>query len=249
MKVIVGVKRVLDPQVKARVKADGSGVDLENAKMSMNPFDENAMEEAIRLKEAGKVEEIISVSIGPAKAQETLRQSLAMGGDRSIHVVTDELLEPLGVAKIFKSLVEKEGPGLVLMGKQAIDDDCNQTGQMLSALLGWSQSTFISELELDGESAITTREIDGGLEKINVSLPAVITVDLRLNEPRYATLPNVMKAKRKPLETIEIDSLGLDVSPRMTIQEVMEPESRAAGIIVENVAQLVDKLKNEAQVI
>ena len=249
MKVLVGVKRVLDPQVKARVKADGSGVDLTNAKMSMNPFDENAVEEALQLKEAGIASEIVTVSIGPDKSQETLRQSLAMGADRSILITTDEVLEPLAVAKVLAHLVKQEQPGLVLVGKQAIDDDCNQTGQMLSALLGWSQSTFISELQVEGETCLTTREIDGGLDKIKIKLPAVISVDLRLNEPRYATLPNVMKAKKKPLEKVGLTSLGLDVAPRLNTLEVMEPEARSAGVIVENVAQLVEKLQQEARVI
>ncbi|WP_428603895.1 electron transfer flavoprotein subunit beta/FixA family protein [Sedimenticola sp.] len=249
MKVLVGVKRVLDPQVKARVKADGSAVDLTNAKMSMNPFDENAVEEAIRLKEAGQVEEIVTLSIGPEKAQETLRQSLAMGADRAIHVVTEQVLEPLAVAKVFQHLVAQEQPGLVLVGKQAIDDDCNQTGQMLAALLGWAQSTFTSKLKLEGETATTLREIDGGLDRISVRMPAVVTVDLRLNEPRYATLPNVMKAKKKPLQKIVLDELGLDVAPRLVTLEVMEPEARSAGVLVDSVEQLVDKLRNEARVI
>lgn len=249
MKVLVGVKRVLDPQVKARVKADGSGMELSNAKMSVNPFDENAVEEALRLKEAGLVTEIVTLSIGPEKAQDSLRQSLAMGADRAIHILTDEALEPLAIAKVFKTQVEKEQPGMVLVGKQAIDDDSNQTGQMLSALLGWSQSTFTSKLALEGDNAITTREIDGGLETISIKMPAVITVDLRLNEPRYATLPNVMKARSKPLEKIELDSLGLDTSPRLTVIEYKEPEVRSAGIIVNSVSELVDKLKNEAGVI
>ncbi len=249
MKVLVGVKRVLDPQVKARIKADGSGMDLTNAKMSMNPFDENAVEEALRLKEAGLVEEIVTVSIGPVKAQESLRQSLAMGADRSIHILTEDELEPLAIAKILKTQVEKENPALVLVGKQAIDDDSNQTGQMLSALLGWSQSTFTSKLELTTESATTTREIDGGLETITIKMPAVITVDLRLNEPRYATLPNVMKARQKPMEKIQLEDLALDVSARLTILETRESEARSAGVIVNNVAELVDKLRNEAGVI
>ncbi len=249
MKVLVGVKRVLDPQVKARIKADGSGMDLTNAKMSMNPFDENAVEEALRLKEAGMVEEIVTVSIGPVKAQESLRQSLAMGADRSIHILTEDELEPLAIAKILKTQVEKENPALVLVGKQAIDDDSNQTGQMLSALLGWSQSTFTSKLELTTESATTTREIDGGLETITIKMPAVITVDLRLNEPRYATLPNVMKARQKPMEKIQLEDLALDVSARLTILETRESEARSAGVIVNNVAELVDKLRNEAGVI
>ncbi|MCP4075303.1 MAG: electron transfer flavoprotein subunit beta/FixA family protein [Gammaproteobacteria bacterium] len=249
MKVLVGVKRVLDPQVKARVKADGSGMDLTNAKMSMNPFDENAVEEALRLKEAGVVDEIVTVSVGPVKAQDSLRQSLAMGADRSIHILTENELEPLAIAKILKTQVEKEAPGLVLVGKQAIDDDSNQTGQMLSALLDWSQSTFTSKLELTKESATTTREIDGGLETITIKMPAVITVDLRLNEPRYATLPNVMKARQKPMEKIKLEDLSLDVSARLTILETRESETRSAGVIVNNVAELVDKLKNEAGVI
>jgi len=249
MKVLVGVKRVLDPQVKAQVKADGSGMDLTNAKMSMNPFDENAVEEALRLKEAGVVDEIVTVSVGPVKAQDSLRQSLAMGADRSIHILTENELEPLAIAKILKTQVEKEAPGLVLVGKQAIDDDSNQTGQMLSALLDWSQSTFTSKLELTKESATTTREIDGGLETITIKMPAVITVDLRLNEPRYATLPNVMKARQKPMEKIKLEDLSLDVSARLTILETRESETRSAGVIVNNVAELVDKLKNEAGVI
>ena len=249
MKIMVGVKRVLDPQVKARVKSDGSGMDLTNAKMSINPFDENAVEEALRLREAGIADEVISVSIGPAKSQDSLRQSLAMGADRSIHVITDETLEPLAIAKVFKVLVEKEMPGLVLMGKQAIDDDSNQTGQMLSALLGWSQSAFTSKLELGADTATATREVDAGLETISVKLPAVITVDLRLNEPRYATLPNVMKAKKKPLEKIPLEDLSLNLKPRMTILETLEPETRTAGVMVGTVAELVDKLKNEAEVL
>ncbi len=249
MKVIVGVKRVLDPQVKARVKSDGSAMDLENAKMSMNPFDENGVEEAIRLREAGHVEEIITVSVGPEKSQESLRQSLAMGADRSIHVVTDEEIEPLAIAKIFKKMVEQEDAGMVIVGKQAIDDDSNQTGQILSTILNWPQSAFTSKLEIDGQSAITTREIDGGLETIKLSLPAVITADLRLNEPRYATLPNVMKAKKKPLEKVALQDLGIDTTPRLKVLEVMEPESRASGVIVESVNDLVEKLKNEAGVI
>ena len=249
MKILVCVKRVLDPQVKARVKADGSGVDLANAKMTMNPFDENALEEALRLKEAGTAEELIVVSIGGGKTEETLRHGLAMGADRAIHVVTEEALEPLAIAKVLKSIVDTEAPGLVLAGKQAIDDDSNQTAQMLSALLGWSQSTFISGLKIDGDSATTVREVDAGLETINIKMPAVVSVDLRLNEPRYVKLPDVMKAKRKPMEKIELDSLGLDTAQRMTTLEVVEPEGRAAGVIVNSVADLVDKLRNEAKVI
>jgi electron transfer flavoprotein beta subunit len=249
MKVLVGVKRVLDPQVKARVKSDKSGIDLTNAKMTMNPFCENALEEAIRLREAGAAEVVVAVSIGVAKAEETLRNALALGADRAILVLTEETLEPLAVAKVLKYLVEQEAPGLVLVGKQAIDDDCNQTGQMLSALLGWPQATFASNIELQGDYAEITREVDGGLETINVNLPAIISADLRLNNPRYASLPNVMKAKRKPLDKIELDTLGLDTTNRLTTIEVNEPPVRAAGIIVATVGELVDKLKNEAKVI
>ena len=249
MKILVCVKRVLDPQVKARVKADGSGVDLANVKMTMNPFCENALEEALRLREAGIAEEIIVASVGGGKTDETLRHGLAMGADRAIQVVTDELLEPLAIAKVLKSIAEKEGVGLVLAGKQAIDDDSNQTAQMLSALLGWSQSTFVSELKIDGGTATTTREVDAGLETITVKMPAVISVDLRLNEPRYVKLPDVMKAKRKPMDKIELDSLGLDTANRMTTTLVEEPEGRAAGVIVASVSELVDKLRNEAKVI
>ncbi|TDJ21488.1 MAG: electron transfer flavoprotein subunit beta/FixA family protein [Gammaproteobacteria bacterium] len=249
MKILVCVKRVLDPQVKARVKADGSGVDLANAKMTMNPFDENALEEALRLREAGTAEEIIVVSVGGGKTEETLRHGLAMGADRAIYVVTDEVLEPLAIAKVLKAIVDREAPGLVLAGKQAIDDDSNQTAQMLSALLGWSQSTFISDLKIDGDSATTIREVDAGLETIRVKMPTVVSVDLRLNEPRYVKLPDVMKAKRKPMDKIELDSLGLDTANRLTTLEVIEPEGRAAGVIVNSVAELVDKLRNEAKVI
>jgi len=249
MKVLVCVKRVLDPQVKARVKADGSGVDLANAKMTMNPFDENALEEALRLREAGTAEEIIVVSVGGGKTEETLRHGLAMGADRAIQVVTEEALEPLAIAKVLKAIVDQEAPGLVLAGKQAIDDDSNQTAQMLSALLGWSQSTFISELKIEGDIATTTREVDAGLETITVNMPAVISVDLRLNEPRYVKLPDVMKAKRKPMDKIELDSMGLDTANRLTTLEVEEPEGRAAGVIVNSVSELVEKLRNEAKVI
>jgi electron transfer flavoprotein beta subunit len=244
MKVLVGVKRVLDPQVKARVKADKSGIDLTNAKMTMNPFCENAVEEAIRLREAGSVEEVVAISIGAAKSEETLRNALALGADRAILV-----LEPLAIAKVLKAIVEKENPDLVLVGKQAIDDECNQTGQMLSALLGWPQATFASKLELINGRAQVTREVDSGLETINVNMPAVISADLRLNEPRYASLPNVMKAKRKPLDKIDLIDLGLDTANRMTTLEVMEPPARAAGVMVASVAELVEKLRNEAQVI
>ncbi len=249
MKVLVGVKRVLDPQVKARVNADKTGIDLTNAKMTMNPFDENAIEEAIRLKEAGQAEEVIALSIGAAKSEETLRNALALGADRAILVQSDDILEPLAIAKIFQAMVAKEQPNLVLVGKQAIDDDCNQTGQMLAAMLGWPQATFVSKLHIDGDVAEVTREVDSGLEMIKVNMPAVVTVDLRLNEPRYASLPNVMKAKRKPLEKINVDELNLDTANRLTTLEVTEPPARAAGIIVETVAELVDKLKNEAKVI
>ena len=249
MKILVCVKRVLDPQVKARVKADGSGVDLANAKMTMNPFDENALEEALRLREAGSASEIVVVSIGGGKTQETLRHGLAMGADRAINVTTEEALEPLAIAKVLKKIVEQEAPGLVLAGKQAIDDDSNQTAQMLSAMLGWSQSTFVSDFKLDGDTATTTREVDAGLETIAVKMPAVVSVDLRLNEPRYVKLPDVMKAKRKPMDIIELDSLGLDTANRLTTLEVIEPEGRAAGVIVANVAELVEKLRNEAKVI
>ena len=236
MKVLVCVKRVLDPQVKARVKSDGSGVDLSNAKMTMNPFCENALEEALRLREAGSADEVVVVSVGGGKTQETLRHGLAMGADRAINITTEEALEPLAIARVLKHIVDQELPGLVLAGKQAIDGDSNQTAQMLSAMLGWSQSTFISEFKLDGDTATTTREVDAGLETISVKMPAVISVDLRLNEPRYVKLPDVMKAKRKPMDTIELDSLGLDTANRLTVLDVVEPEGRAAGVIVANVA-------------
>ncbi len=249
MKILVGVKRVLDYNVKARVKADKSGIELANVKMAMNPFDEIAVEEALRIKEAGNAEEVIAVSIGPAKSEETIRTALAMGADRGILIQTDELLEPLAVAKLLKHIVEKEQPGLVVLGKQAIDDDCNQTGQMLSALTGMPQATFASKVELDGDSIKVTREVDSGLESIRVKSPAVITADLRLNEPRYAKLPNIMKAKKKPLEVIEVADTGVDVSSGLSVVEVNEPEQRQAGVIVGSVAELVDKLRNEAKVI
>lgn len=249
MKVLVGIKRVLDPQVKARVNGDRTGIDLTNAKMTMNPFCENAVEEAIRLKEAGTAEEVVVLSIGPAKAEETLRNALALGADRAILVHTEDTLEPLALAKVFKAIVADEQPQLILVGKQAIDDDCNQTGQMVSALLDWPQATFASKLEINGDTAKVTREVDGGLESIDVNMPAVVTVDLRLNEPRYASLPNVMKAKRKPLEKKELADLGLDTANRLTTLEVSEPTARDAGIVVETVAELVGKLKNEAKVI
>jgi electron transfer flavoprotein beta subunit len=253
MKVLVPVKRVIDYNVKVRVKADGAGVDLANVKMSMNPFDEIAVEEAIRLREADIVEEVVVVSIGVEKAQETLRTALAMGADRAILVVaTDDVhndIEPLAVAKILKNLVEKEGSGLVICGKQAIDNDLNATGQMLSALLGWSQATFASELSIEGDKAIVTREVDGGLQTIKVNLPSVVTVDLRLNEPRYASLPNIMKAKRKPLEEMDLESLGVSVEAKVNTIKVQSPPERQEGVKVETVDQLVDKLKNEAKVI
>ena len=249
MKVLVPVKRVVDYNVKIRVKADGSGVETANVKMSMNPFDEIAVEEAVRCKEAGKATEIIVVSVGPAAVQETLRTALAMGADRGILVQTESETQPLAVAKVLKALVEKEGPTLVILGKQAIDDDSNQTGQMLAALLGWPQGTFASKV-VPGEGAVTvTREIDGGLETVELKLPAVVTADLRLNEPRYASLPNIMKAKKKPIDTIAPDSLGVDVAPRLTTLKVAEPPKRKAGVKVADVAALVDKLKNEARVI
>ena len=247
MKVLVPVKRVIDYNVKVRVKADGSGVDLANVKMSMNPFDEIAVEEAIRLKEAGKVEEIIVVSIGVEKCQETLRTGLAMGADRAILVkASDDVhndIEPLAVAKILEAVVKQENPGLVLCGKQAIDNDLNATGQMLAALMGWSQATFASELNVEGQAAIVTREVDGGLQTLKVQMPAVVTVDLRLNEPRYASLPNIMKAKKKPLDIISAEDFGVDVSPRLAVVKTGEPDARAAGIKVESVDELVGKLK------
>ena len=247
MKVLVPVKRVIDYNVKVRVKADGSGVDLANVKMSMNPFDEIAVEEAIRLKEAGKVEEIIVVSIGVEKCQETLRTGLAMGADRAILVkASDDVhndVEPLAVAKILEAVVKQENPGLVLCGKQAIDNDLNATGQMLAALMGWSQATFASELDVEGQTAIVTREVDGGLQTLKVQMPAVVTVDLRLNEPRYASLPNIMKAKKKPLDIISAEDFGVDVSPRLAVVKTGEPDARAAGIKVESVDELVVKLK------
>lgn len=249
MKVLVCVKRVLDPQVKARVKSDGSGVDLSNSKMTMNPFCENALEEALLLREFGSADEVVVVSVGGGKTQETLRHGLAMGADRAINIRTEETLEPLAIARVLKHIVDQESPGLVLTGKQAIDDDSNQTAQMLSAMLGWSQSTFISKFKLDGNIATTTREVDAGLEKISVKMPSVISVDLRLNDPRYVKLPDVMKARRKPMAIIELDSLGLDTANRLTILEVVEPESRIAGVIVADTAELVDKLRNEAKVI
>ena len=248
MKILVGVKRVIDFNVKIRVKADGSGVETANVKMSMNPFDEIAVEEALRLKEAGKASEVIAVSVGPTKAQETIRTALAMGADRGILVEHDGEVEPLAVAKLFKAIVDEEQPGLVIVGKQAIDDDANQTGQMLAALLGWPQATFASKVDLNGEGVVT-REIDGGLQTIKTKLPMVVTTDLRLNQPRYASLPNIMKAKKKPLDTKSPSDLGVDVSPRLEIIKTVEPEARKAGQILGSVSELVDKLKNEAGVI
>ena len=249
MKILVPVKRVVDYNVNIRVKADGTGVDTANVKMSMNPFDEIAVEEAVRLREAGVATEVIVVSAGLAVAQETLRTAMAMGADRAILVETDVDLQPLAVAKLLKAIADKEAPKLVIAGKQAIDDDANQTGQMLAALLGWPQATFISKLVPGADEITVTREIDGGLEKLAVKLPAVVTVDLRLNEPRYATLPNIMKAKKKQLDIVKPADLGVDVAPRLTTLKVTEPPKRSAGIIVADVAQLVDKLKNVAKVI
>ncbi len=246
MKILVPVKRVIDYNVKVRVKADQSGVELSNVKMSMNPFDEIAVEEAIRLKEAGQASEVIVVSIGPQQAQETLRTALAMGADRAILITledTDADIEPLGVAKLLKAITEREGPALIIAGKQAIDNDMNATGQMLAALLGWSQATFASDLVLEAESAVVTREIDGGLQTIRVKLPAVVTVDLRLNEPRYASLPNIMKAKKKPLEQIAASDLGVDAAPRLQVTKTAEPNERQAGVIVADTGALVGKLQ------
>ena len=249
MKVLVSVKRVIDYNVKVRVKADGTGVETANVKMSMNPFDEIAVEEAVRLKEAGVVSEIVAVSCGPQACQETLRTALAIGADRAILVESNEELQPLAVAKLLKALCVKEAPQLVILGKQAIDDDSNQTGQMLSALLGWSQATFASKLVVEKEKATVTREVDGGLETLSIKLPAIVTTDLRLNEPRYVTLPNIMKAKKKSLEMIKPDVLGVDVAPRLQTLKVAEPPKRKAGVKVPDPKTLVDKLRNEAKVI
>ncbi|TSE37746.1 Electron transfer flavoprotein subunit beta [Tepidimonas fonticaldi] len=249
MKILVPVKRVVDYNVKVRVKADGTGVDIANVKMSMNPFDEIAVEEAVRLKEKGVATEVVAVSCGVAQCQETLRTAMAIGADRAILVETDEELQPLAVAKILKALVDKEAPGLVILGKQAIDDDANQTGQMLAALADLPQATFASKVEVQGDAVEVTREVDGGLETLRLSLPAIVTTDLRLNEPRYVTLPNIMKAKKKPLETLKPADLGVDVAPRLKTLKVAEPPKRSAGIKVPDVATLVDKLKNEAKVI
>ncbi len=246
MKILVPVKRAVDKDVKIRVKADGSGVELGNVKMSMNPFDEIAIEEALRLKEAGKASEIVAVSIGPAQAAETIRTALAMGADRGILVKTEGAVEPLAVAKILKGIAAAEQPGLIILGKQAIDDDCNQTGQMLAALLGWPQGTFASKLVLDGEAATVTREVDGGLQTVRLKLPAIVTADLRLNEPRYASLPNIMKAKKKPIDEKTADGYGVDIKPRLEVIKTAEPPVRKAGVKVKSVAELVDKLKNEA---
>ncbi|CAN5478451.1 electron transfer flavoprotein subunit beta/FixA family protein [soil metagenome] len=249
MKVLVPVKRVVDYNVKVRVKSDGTGVDIANVKMSMNPFDEIAIEEAVRLKEKGVALEVIAVSCGVLQCQETLRTAMAIGADRAILVETAEELQPLAVAKLLKALVDKEQPQLVILGKQAIDDDCNQTGQMLAALLGWGQATFASKVEVADGVAKVTREVDGGLETLSLTLPAIITTDLRLNEPRYVTLPNIMKAKKKPLENVKPADLGVDVAPRIKTLKVSEPAKRSAGVKVPDVAALVDKLRNEAKVI
>ena len=249
MKILVPVKRVVDYNVKVRVKSDGSGVDIANVKMSMNPFDEIAVEEAVRLREKGAATEIVAVSCGVSQCQETLRTAMAIGADRGILVETNEELQPLAVAKLLKALIDKEQPGLVILGKQAIDDDCNQTGQMLAALAGLPQATFASKVELASDKAAVTREVDGGLETLSLTLPAVITADLRLNEPRYFTLPNIMKAKKKPLDTIKPEDLGVQVAPRLKTLKVTEPAKRGAGVKVADVAALVEKLKNEAKVI
>ena len=249
MKVLVPIKRVVDYNVKIRVKSDNSGVELSNVKMSMNPFDEIAVEEAIKLKESGTISEIVVLSIGPQQSQETIRTGLAMGADRGVLIKTDELVEPLNVAKLIKALSDEESPDLIILGKQAIDDDSNQTGQMLAALLGWSQGTFASELKINGDKASVTREIDGGLQTLEIKLPSIITTDLRLNEPRYASLPNIMKAKKKPIDEKLPEDYGVEISPMLEILKVSEPAQREAGIKVETVEELVDKLKNEAGVI
>ncbi len=249
MKLLVTVKRVIDYNVQIRVKADGSGVEKDNVKMSMNPPDENAVEEALRIKEAGKADEIIILTIGNDKAQETIRTALAMGADRGIHIKTENDLEPLAISKIISKVAEEEKPSIILMGKQAIDDDCNQTGQMTSALLNWPQATFASKIEIEGQNAIVTREIDEGLERIKVSIPFVASCDLRLNEPRYASLPNIMKAKKKPIDTKDASSLGINIEPGIEQIKVEEPPIRQKGIMVSDVAELVQKLKHEAKVI
>ena len=249
MKVLVPVKRVVDYNVKVRVKSDGSGVDIANVKMSMNPFDEIAVEEAMRLKEGRKATEVVAVSCGVTQCQETLRTAMAIGADRGILAETDAELQPLAVAKLLKAIADKEQPQLIILGKQAIDDDCNQTGQMLAALLGWPQATFASKVVIEGDKAVVTREVDGGLETVSLSLPAIVTTDLRLNEPRYVTLPNIMKAKKKQLDIVKPDELGVDVAPRLKTLKVAEPPKRSAGTMVPDVATLVAKLKNEAKVI
>ncbi len=249
MRVLVAVKRVVDFNVKVRVKADQTGVETANIKMSMNPFDEIGIEEALRLREAGTAEEVIAVSLGPQQCQETIRTALAMGADRGVHVLSDAELQPLAVAKLLQAVVAREDPGLVMLGKQAIDDDCNQTGQMLAALLGWPQGTFASKLTVNDGKIEVTREVDGGLQTLALDLPAVITTDLRLNEPRYASLPNIMKAKKKPIEQLTPDQLGVDVAPRLETLAVVEPPKRASGVKVASVAELVDRLRNEAKVI
>jgi len=249
MKILVPVKRVIDFNVKVRVKSDGTGVELANVKMAMNPFDEIAVEEAIRLKEQGKATEIVAVSIGPAQAAETIRTALAMGADRGILVKTDAALEPLAVAKILKAVVDEEKPDLVILGKQAIDDDCNQTGQMLAALLGWPQGTFASKVAIDGTDILVTREVDGGLQTVRLKGPAIVTTDLRLNEPRYASLPNIMKAKKKPIADKTPEAYGVDVKPRLEVVKTSEPSGRKGGVKVASAAELVDKLKNEAGVL
>ncbi len=249
MKVLVPIKRVIDYNVKIRVKADNSGVELTNVKMAMNPFDEIAVEQALRLKESGGANEVVVVSIGPSQNQETIRTGLAMGADRGIHIEASHDIEPLAVAKLLKEVVGRENPGLVFVGKQAIDDDCNQTGQMLAALLGWAQGTFVSGVEINDDKATVIREVDGGLEHLEISMPAVVSVDLRLNEPRYASLPNIMKAKKKPVDSMTVEELGVEVAPRLTVIKVEEPEARSAGVKVSNASELVNKLKNEAKVI
>jgi len=249
MKILVPVKRVVDFNVKIRVKPDGSGVELANIKMSMNPFDEIAVEEAIRLKEAGKATEIVAVSIGPQQASETIRTALAMGADRGILVKAEGTVEPLAVAKILKAVVDAEKPGLVILGKQAIDDDCSQTGQMLAALLGWAQGTFASKLAIDGDSITVTREVDGGLQTVKLKMPAIVTTDLRLNEPRYASLPNIMKAKKKPIADQTPEAYGVDIKPRLQVIKTTEPAGRKGGVKVGSVAELVSKLKDEAGIL
>src|SRR3954471_19585096 len=249
MKVLVAVKRVVDYNVKVRVKSDGSGVELSNVKMSMNPFDEIAVEEALRLKEKGQAAEVVVISIGPQQASETIRTGLAMGADRGILVKTDSYVEPLAVAKILKAVIAAEQPGLVILGKQAIDDDCNQTGQMLAALTGWAQGTFASKLVIEGDSVLVTREVDGGLQTVKLKSPAIVTTDLRLNEPRYASLPNIMKAKKKPIDEKTPEAYSVDVTPRLEVLKTVEPERRKSGVKVTSVADLVGKLKNEAGVL